>query len=80
MKTRLHPEYLSFIFILFISVPLFAQKTFSDFPPAEVTREMDYQQMLLQMGISFPNLPPILEDPNAPDYAFPRDSLNPDGN
>ena len=62
------------------SFSCFAQQSFPDFPPADVTREMDWAQMLWQMGITLPELPPKLEDPNAPKDAYPQDSTNTNGN
>jgi len=41
---------------------------------------MDRDQMLWQLGIAFPQLPPKLEDPHAPQNAFPLDASNPEGN
>jgi hypothetical protein len=41
---------------------------------------MDRDQMLSQLGIELPGLPPKPEDPNAPVYAFPVNPANPEGN
>lgn len=49
------------------------------FPPGNVNRTMDRDQMLWQLGIRFLDLPPKLEDPNAPYDAYPRDPANPEG-
>ncbi len=51
-----------------------------DFPPDDFNRTMDRDQMLYQLGIKFPILPPKLEDPNAPPNTWPVDSTNPEGN
>jgi len=53
---------------------------FPEFPPENVTATMDRDQMLWQLGIAFPQLPPKLEDPHAPQNAFPLDASNPEGN
>lgn len=63
---------------LFLVAPVYSQP-FPDFPPENVTATMDRDQMLWQLGISFPQLPAKLQDPNAPRNAFPSDSLNPEG-
>ena len=49
-------------------------------PPDDVTRTMDRDQMLWQLGINLPELPPKLEDPKAPKNTFPSDSTIPEGN
>ncbi|MCG6190036.1 BACON domain-containing protein [Maribellus maritimus] len=56
-----------------------SQEVFPDFPPEDVTREMDFNQMLLQMGITLPELPPRKDDPNLPKGAVPSNPNNPDG-
>ena len=72
--------------ILFVAlIPVFlsppaARAQFPSFPPADVTATQDRDQMLWQLGISFPELPPRLEDPNRPKNAWPRDAANPEGN
>lgn len=54
---------------------------FPDRPPADVTSTMDRDQMMQQLGISFPqNLPSRLEDPNRPKNAWPTNPDNPDAN
>jgi hypothetical protein len=53
---------------------------FPDFPPKNVTNLMDRDQMLSQLGIELPQLPPKLQDPNAPENAFPVSQANPEGN
>ncbi len=57
-----------------------AKSQFPDFPPGNVTSLMDRDQMLAQLGIELPQLPPKLEDPNAPEYTFPTNPANPQGN
>ncbi len=64
--------------ILFLTSLTNAQ--FPTFPPDSVTSTIDRDQMLWQLGISFPNLPPKLQDSNAPPSSFPSVSLNPEGN
>lgn len=49
-------------------------------PPADVTRVMDRDQMMSQLGITFPEMPSRLEDPNKPANAWPTDPENPDAN
>jgi hypothetical protein len=41
---------------------------------------MDRDQMLYQMGIELPSLPPKLADSHAPQNAYPVDSARPEGN
>ena len=57
-----------------------AKSQFPDFPPANVTSLMDRDQMLAQLGITLPQLPPKLQDPNAPKNTFPTNPQNPEGN
>jgi len=57
-----------------------AKSQFPDFPPDNVTSLMDRDQMLAQLGIVLPQLPPKLEDPNAPPNTFPANPQNPEGN
>jgi (4-O-methyl)-D-glucuronate---lignin esterase len=77
----LHPLFFVIVIItlVVVGVRAAAQKDFTSFPPADVTREMDRDQMLVQLGITLPKLPPKLDDPNAPPGAYPRDSLDPEG-
>ncbi len=49
-------------------------------PPADVTRVMDRDQMMAQLGVTFPELPSRLDDPNKPTNAWPTDEANPDAN
>src|SRR5215471_5566647 len=69
-----------FAFALLSAVPVHSQAQFPDFPPNNVTSTMDRNQMVWQLGISFPTLPPKLEDPNRPLDAWPVDPANPEGN
>ena len=57
-----------------------SQSKFPDFPPDNVTNLMDRDQMLEQLGIVLPQLPPRIEDPNAPGNAFPVNPSSPEGN
>ncbi len=57
-----------------------SKSAFPDFPPNNVTSQMDRDQMLEQLGINLPQLPPRIEDPNAPSRAFPANPSNPEGN
>lgn len=60
--------------------PAAAQAPFPDFPPIGVTAAQDQQQMVWQLGITFPTLSPKLEDPNRPMNAYPSSPTNPEGN
>jgi len=53
---------------------------FPSFPPDSVTSIMDRDQMVWQLDISFPDLPPKLQDTTAPPNSYPSDPLNPEGN
>ena len=55
-----------------------AQQSFPDFPPADVTREMDFMQMLGQMGMELPRLPDRESDPNRPEGSTAIEPGNPD--
>lgn len=57
-----------------------AQQSFPSFPPKQVTAAMDRDQMLYQLGITLPQLPSKLKDPNAPKNSYPADSTKPEGN
>jgi hypothetical protein len=57
-----------------------AHAQFPAFPPSNVTDAQDRNQMMWQLGLSFPSLPPKLQDANAPPNAHPADVLNPEGN
>jgi hypothetical protein len=57
-----------------------AGSPFPDFPSADVTRVQDRDQMLWQLGITLPTLPPKREDPNAPPGARPAKADEPEGN
>ena len=76
---RLTPILL-FLTFLFSGCNLGRKSAFPDFPPNDVTSQMDRDQMLEQLGIKLPQLPPRLEDPNAPKNAFPVNPANPEGN
>lgn len=56
-----------------------AQESFPQFPPQGVTAEMDFHQMLHQMGIRLPDLPPRATDPNRPEGSVVQDPANPEG-
>ena len=68
------------IFAIIITTGTFAYSQFPVFPPDDVTHTMDRDQMLQQLGISFPDLPSKLDDPKAPPNAFPSDSTKPENN
>jgi hypothetical protein len=72
-----------FSFLLLLAISRCSQQPkseYPDFPPDDITNLMDRNQMLEQLGITLPVLPPKLEDPNAPKNAFPANSSNPQGN
>jgi hypothetical protein len=72
-----------FSFLLILAISGCSQRPkseYPDFPPDDVTNLMDRNQMLEQLGITLPELPLKLEDPNAPKNAFPTNSSNPQGN
>jgi len=68
------------ILICFVSNCLTAQTTFPAFPPGDVTSVMDHDQMLWQLNINLPMLPPKMVDQNKPLDAWPADKNNPEGN
>jgi len=47
---------------------------------AQPTNTQDRDQMMKQLGLSFPSLPSKLNDPNRPANAWPSDKSNPEGN
>lgn len=53
---------------------------FPSFPPAAVTSTQDRDQMMWQLGLSFPVLPAKLRDTVASPNAYPSDAANPEGN
>ncbi len=53
---------------------------FPPFPTADTTTTQDRQQMLWQLGITQPTLPPRVQDPNRPSNATPVDPNNTEGN
>jgi len=61
------------------AVPCFAQDQFPAFPPENVTNEMDFQQMLYQMGITLPDLPLRKDDPNRPEGSYVQKEDQPEG-
>jgi hypothetical protein len=56
------------------------QQPFPDRPTANTTTTEDRLQMLWQLGISQPTLPPRAEDANRPPNATPVDASAPEGN
>lgn len=79
MISKHYQKVLGIAVTLMLSTLTLVHAQFPDFPPEDVDRVMDRDQMLDQLGITFPELPPKTEDPNAPDDAYPRDEDNPDG-
>ena len=81
MKTLLpNTKTLLLYSLLVLAFAARAQAPFPAFPPANVTNNQDRNQMVWQLGITFPTLPPKLQDPNRPPGAYPSDSTNPQGN
>lgn len=72
--------HIALILICFLVQRISAQTTFPAFPPQVVTNALDHDQMLWQLGIKLPLLPPKTEDPNKPLNAWPSDKNNPEGN
>jgi hypothetical protein len=60
--------------------PLARPSPFPAFPTAATTTTEDRQQMLWQLGITQPALPPRAQDPNRPPNATPLDPANTEGN
>ena len=57
-----------------------AKAQFPAYPPSSVTNAQDRDQMMWQLGLSYPVLPPKLADPNAPQNSQPSSASNPEGN
>ena len=87
MKTNL---FFSGCFFLCFVTRIFSQNPYPDFPPANVTAEQDRDQMLWQLGLSFPQLPDKVTHYNATilpklrfegsDVSFkPKEESNPEG-
>ncbi|HKT04862.1 MAG TPA: cadherin repeat domain-containing protein [Rugosimonospora sp.] len=53
---------------------------FPEMPDASITTTQDREQMLWQLGIPVPQLPPRATDPNRPPNTTPRDPADPEGN
>lgn len=68
------------ILVYAVALSISAQTVFPVFPPDDVSSVMDHDQMLWQLGIKLPVLPPKMEDPNKPLSAWPADKNNPEGN
>lgn len=49
-------------------------------PDATITAAQDRDRMMCRLGLTFPLLPPRLEDPNRPVNAWPVNAANPEGN
>ncbi|MEL5893321.1 hypothetical protein AAE250_07415 [Bacteroides sp. GD17] len=56
-----------------------AQSAFPEFPPQNVDNNMDFNQMLYQLGITVPVLPAKADDPNRPEGSVPVDPQKPEG-
>lgn len=55
------------------------QESFPAFPPAVVTNDMDFHQMLDQMNIQLPELPSRKDDPNRPEGSYMQKPDVPEG-
>ena len=66
--------------LFMVLLPFIARAQFPSLPPDSVTFTMDRDQMLWQLGITFPSLPDKLSDPEAPRYAHPSKPSDPEGN
>jgi hypothetical protein len=81
MKTNRMNSYallVSVAAILLLST-LVGSAQFPDFPPDKVTSLQDRNQMLWQLGISLPVIPPRAADPNRPAGLKPTNPSNPEG-
>ena len=67
------------ILLAFLPVVGFSQESFPAFPPQNVTAEMDFHQMLFQMGITLPDLPSRAVDPMRPEGSVPVNPADPEG-
>lgn len=68
------------LLLFLLCADVHAQQNLPAFPPKDVTAAMDRNQMLFQLGIILPALPPKAKDPNVPRHARPVDSTKPEGN
>jgi hypothetical protein len=73
-----HPPLLVMAAILSLSA-LAMSTRFLDFPQNDVTSRQDRDQMLWQLGIPLPAIPPKAEDPNRPGDLKPTNPKNPEG-
>jgi hypothetical protein len=81
IKTGFFRFFISLFILSAAAQDLSSQKSeIQAFPPKDVTSAMDQSQMLWQLGIKLPQLPPKLQDPNRPQNAWPSDKANPEGN
>jgi len=67
---------LLFAIVVLLAFGVHAQPPFPAFPPSNVTAMQDRDQMVWQLGITFPTLPPKLQDLNRPLKSFPSDAAN----
>ncbi|WP_324679103.1 T9SS type A sorting domain-containing protein [Hymenobacter sp. GOD-10R] len=86
MKTNLSPllgrifTLIAIAIAVLLATVVHAQTPFPSFPPSNVTAVQDRDQMVWQLGITFPTLPPKLQDPNKPRRAYPSNPTDPEGN
>ncbi|MGC9365209.1 MAG: acetylxylan esterase [Fidelibacterota bacterium] len=75
-----HPSIGVNLFIILLSGFALLQAQFPKVPPPNVTSKMDRDQMLWQLGIELPHLPPKTTDPNRPRHSVPVNPDDPEGN
>jgi hypothetical protein len=82
--TKIKKSVLSFLITLLLPVMLFAQQYTTNnpppaTPPGNVTNTQDRDQMMFQLGLTFPtNLPSKDKDPNRPTDAYAPNGINND--
>ena len=77
--TRRLASFLSLGWVI-LSAQILSSAVFPTVPDGTTTTVQDRDQMLSQLGITFPSLPPKLQDPHAPANSYPSDAANPEGN
>lgn len=70
---------IAIVLALCLGVVALAQSEFPSRPPQDVTNEMDFNQMLYQMGITLPDLPLRGVDPNRPEGSYQQKPDEPEG-
>jgi hypothetical protein len=75
---KMRNTWLNYSGLFFIAIVLFVPLSVVN--AQAPTNEQDRNQMIRQLGLSFPSMPAKLNDPNRPKNAWPSDSSNPEGN